>query len=110
MLVGDEMLVPSLAVFETAERQQGFALLQELEQSCRTKKALQEVQVPLPSAVSDVDAVGNSLQDMSVPLSDDMDSEGAASGAWIPNYLQSPVTSPTSPSGNPSPKKVFKRS
>ena len=57
MLVGDEMLVPSLAVFETAERQQGFALLQELEQSCRTKKALQEVQVPLPSAVSDVDAV-----------------------------------------------------
>ena len=87
----------------------GFALLQELEQSCRTKAALQEVQVPLPPAVSDVDAVVNSLQDVPVPLSDDMDSGDAASGAWIPRHLQSPVTSPASPSGNPSPKKMFKR-
>ena len=110
MLVGDEMLVPSLAVFETAERQQGFALLQELEQSCRTKRALQEVQVPLSPAVSDVDAVGNSLQDIPMPfLSDDIDGGGAASGGWIPYHLQSPVTSPTSPSGNPTPKKVTRK-
>ena len=82
----------------------GFALLQELEQSCRTKRALQEVQVPQSPAVSDVDAVGDSLQDVQVPLSDglsdddvDMDRGGAASGGWIPDHGTGDLQSPKSP-------------